>query len=294
MYRKLLVPLDGSKLGEVSFPFAKELAGRLNLATTFLHVAAPEKRQSAPMHRTYVEWAANTIKRQSEEAGRPIEAQGEVVVGQLAAEEILGYARENNIDLILMATRGRWELGSVADRILRTSHIPIWLVRDGPPAEISYDKWPKITIVVPLDGSRLAEGILPHVEAMVKQRGTDIVEVILIRVCEAPAIPSDYPEDMPLSWEEHVEQEVAGCQVDSKQYLSGLEKRLSQAGIKVKRQTMVGRVANEIVDFAAKTPFSFIAMSTHGRSGIGRWVYGSVAERVLVGASSPIFLVRPH
>lgn len=61
-----------------------------------------------------------------------------------------------------------------------------------------------MTIIVPLDGSRLGEGILPHVEAMAKSRGTGIVDV----VCEAPAISSDYPDDMSVSWEENVEQEV--------------------------------------------------------------------------------------
>lgn len=65
-------------------------------------------------------------------------------------------------------------------------------------------------------------------------------------------------------------------------------------GIKVKQETLVGRVADEIVDLAAKTSSSLIAMSTHGRSGVGRWVFGSVAEKVLIGASSPILLVRPE
>ena len=295
MYKKMLVPLDGAKLGEVVFPFAKELAGRLHLVTTFLYVAKSEESQLAPMHRAYVESAANTIKRQSEGAGRPVEVRGEVVVGH-PAEEILRYARENDIALILMATRGQWELGSVADRVLRASPVPIWLVRRGAPAEIDYDRWPKIVVIVPLDESKLAEGILSHVEAMAEQRGTDIVEVVLVGVCEPPVIPSDYPEGegMPVSWEERVQQETAACQVGSKKYRSGIEKRLRDAGINVSSQTLVGRVADEIIDYAAKTPFSLIAMSTHGRSGVSRWVYGSVAERVLVGASSPILLVRPR
>ncbi|MDO8716902.1 MAG: universal stress protein [Dehalococcoidales bacterium] len=127
-----------------------------------------------------------------------------------------------------------------------------------------------MTIIAPLDGSALAESILPHVEAIAKSRVSGSIDVILVRVCEAPPINSDYPEGMAVSWEDHVEQEVAQCQVGSKQYLSNIERRLLQSGIKVKQETLVGRVADEIVDLAARTPSSLIAMSTHGRSGVGR------------------------
>ncbi len=292
IYKNLLVPLDGSKLGEISFPFAKDFAAKLNLPVTFLYVAVPEERQFAQMHRAYVEYTADTIKSQSEKKGCPIVARGEVFVSKSVSEGILDYARKNKIDLIFMVTRRCLEPGSVSDSILRTSHIPVLLVRADSPAKVSNRS--NMTIIVPLDGSRLAESILPHVEAIAKSRGSGTIDVILVRVCETPVISSDYPEDMVVSWEERMEQEEAKCQVGSKQYLSGIERRLTQAGIKVKQQTLVGRVADEIIDFAAKTPSSLIAMSTHGRSGIGRWVYGSVAEKVLIGASSPILLVRPE
>lgn len=294
IYKNLLVPLDGSKLGEISFPFAKELAAKLNLPITFLYVATSGERQFGQMHRAYVEWTADAITRQSEKEGWPIVARGEVVVSGSASEGILDYARKNKIELIFMVTRRCLEPGSVSDSILRTSQIPVFLVRADSTTRVSSGKRSNMSIIVPLDGSILAESILPHVEAIAKSRGSGTIDVILVRVCEAPAINSDYPESMAVSWDKHVDQEVAKCQVDSKQYLSGIERRLRQSGIKVKQQTLVGRVADEIVDFAAKTPSSLIAMSTHGRSGVGRWVYGSVAEKVLTGASSPILLVRPQ
>ena len=292
IYKKLLVPLDGSKLGEISFPFAKDLAARLNLPITFLYVAVPKEKQFAQMHRAYVEWTADTIKHQSENSGCPIAARGEVVVSASPSGGILDYARKNQIDLIFLVTRRCLEPGSVSDTVLRTSNIPVLLVRADSSARVS--KRSNMTIIVPLDGSKLAESILPHVEAIAKSRGSGTIDVILVGVCEAPSINSDYPEGMAVSWEDHVEQEVAQCQVGSKQYLSDIERRLRQAGIKVKQETLVGRVADEIVDLAARTPSSLIAMSTHGRSGVGRWVYGSVAEKVLNGASSPILLVRPE
>lgn len=313
MYKKMLVPLDGSELAEVVFAYAKELAGRLSLDVTLLHVCSPTEQELAPMHRSYTEHMAGIVKLQVEAiqkkvgiqpGGKAVEVRGELVVGY-PAEEILSYADENDIDLILMSTHGRsgirrWAMGSVADKVLRASKVPVWLVRAGIPEEVVYDKWPSRTILVPLDGSELAESVLPHVEAVAKQRGTEIVDVILLRVCEPPIISSDYPEAiMPLSWEEHVEQQMALCKRASEKYLASVEKRLKDAGLKVRSEALVGKPplgnpANEIIDYANRNPFNLIVMATHGRSGISRWAYGSVAARVLLGVSSPLFLVRPR
>jgi len=308
MYRKMLVPLDGSQLAEVVFPYAKELAGRLDLEIILLHVYSPAERESGAMHRAYIDRVTDIIRRQSEEVeGRmgvqpekkAVQVQGEVAEGY-PAEEILRYADKNDVDIILIATHGRsgvrrWAMGSVADKVLRASKVPVWLARAGIHEEIVYDKWPKRTVLVPLDGSELAESVLPHAEALAKQRGADLVEVVLVRVCEPPVIPADYPEaSMPLSWEEHVEQVVAKRRHACEQYLAEVEKGLKDAGLEVRSEVLVGKPGNEIVDYVNRNPFNLIVMSTHGRSGLGRWAYGSIADKVLHGVSSPIFLVRPR
>ena len=308
MYKRMLVPLDGSQLAEVVFPYAKELAGRLDLEIILLHVYSPAERESAAMHRAYIDRVTDIIRRQSEEVeGRmgvqpekkAVQVQGEVAEGY-PAEVILRYADRNDVDLILIATHGhsgvrRWAMGSVADKVLRASRVPVWLARAGIPEEIVYDKWPKRTILVPLDGSELAESVLPHAEALAKQRGAELVDVVLVRVCEPPVIPADYPEaSMPLSWEERVEQVVAKCRQPSEQYLAEVEKRLKDAGLKVRSELLVGKSADEIADYVNRNRFNLIVMATHGRSGLSRWAYGGVADKVLHGVSSPIFLVRPR
>ena len=81
----------------------------------------------------------------------------------------------------------------------------------------------------------------------------------------------------------------------AKEYLAGVEKRLKDSNIRsVRSEVLVGRAADEIVDYAKKNPFNIIVMATHGRSGLSRWVYGSVAGNVLQGVSSPVFLVKPQ
>ncbi len=305
MYRRMLVPLDGSELAEVVFNYAKELAARLDLDLTFLHVCSPDERELLPMHQAYVERVAETVRRQSQDVqkkagvepgGKAVAAHGELAVGY-SAEEIVRYADENNIDLILMATHGRsgigrWAMGSVADKVLRASKKPVWLVRAGIPEEIVYDKWPKKTILVPLDGSELAESVLPHVEALAKQRDAELVDVVLLRVCEYPIVPLDYAEGIPVGWDKQLEQATARCKQVAAQYLAGVEKRLKDIGLSVKSEVLEGKPADEIADYAKRNPFNLIVMATHGRSGISRWAYGSVAEKLVAGVTCPLFLVR--
>lgn len=307
MYKKMLVPLDGSEFAEAVIPYAKELAARLNVAIALLHIAPPEERGFfAPLHRAYVQQMIDSIRRQAEEVQReigfkteqPMQVEGEIVSGY-PGDEILRYAEAKAVDLILMATHGRagarhWALGRVAERILRQATVPVCLVRAEVPDAVPYDRWPKKTINVMLDGSELAESALPHVEALAQQKG-ETVEVVLVRVCEPPAMPTyESPEisGVPLNWGEYVQDELGRCEKTSNEYLAEIEKRFKEKKISVRSEVLAGKASEAIMDYAAKNPQSMIVMTTHGRTGIRRLVYGSVAESVLLGVSNPIFLIR--
>ncbi len=303
MYKTALVPLDGSELAEVVFNYARELAGRLGIDLILLHVYRPDEAESAPMRRAYLEHAAEIIRSTSEEArekagikykDRPVKVTATLVAGY-PPDEILKYADASEVDLILMATHGRtgvkrWTMGSVADKVLRASKVPVWLVRAGVPEEIVHDWWPTRRILALLDGSEVSESILPHVEAVAKQRGAEQVEVILFTVSEPALLPSYYPATVPLNWEDHVERTRRA----DEDYLVKVEKRLKDSGLNVRHEVVPGRAAEVIVDYVKNNPINLIVMATHGRSGISRWVFGSVAEKVLAGVTSPILLIRPH
>jgi nucleotide-binding universal stress UspA family protein len=170
----MLVPLDGSKLAEETFPYARELAGRLDLDLDFLVVVLRSHIGTrGQAYGTGKSVRAQIQKIQAtmveEKAIRPVEVRGAVAIGY-PAEEILKYAGENKVDIILMSTHGAsgvrlWALGSVAYKILHASKVPVLLIRSEAPQQIVYDKWPRRTILVPLDGSKLAESALPHAEA---------------------------------------------------------------------------------------------------------------------------------
>jgi len=265
-----------------------------------------KKNKSIPMRRAYLDRMSNTInidtaQAQKKKSGasrgsKKTKVSGVVVVGN-PPEEILRYADENGIDLILMATHGRsgisrWFIGSVADRVLRSSRVPVLLVRAGISQEILGAQWPG-SVLVPLDGSGPAELVLPHVMTLAKQPGARTSEVVLLRVCEPMAMPLFAPPEFLVDWGDISAKHMAKAKRSAKSYLARMERRFNDAGIEVTSEVLKGQPAEEIIGYARKKPFSLIVMATHGRSGLSRWAYGSVAEKVLLAISSPLLLVRP-
>jgi len=291
MYKKMLIPLDGSPLAEKVLPYAKQIADRLTLEPIFLHICGRD--ESKFMCEAYIEHVAELAKTR-------LEAKGKTASGE-PAKTILNYADDHNIDMLLLATHGEsgfggWTTGRTVHRILTASKIPIILVRpDMPVTSISRD-WPK-TILVPLDGSPMAESVFPHLE-MLAQQGRTKLEVILLKVCEPPDLLSDYPEGiMPLTWDEHVKKATVASQHTCGMYLSEAQKHLQASGVQIQLEVILGdkdNVAHEIADFASKRSCDLIAMSTHGRSGISEWPFGHVADKLVRTVSVPLFLVRPQ
>lgn len=295
MYKRILVPLDGSKLAEIALSYISKLAPRLpGVEVTLLHVYNPHDKGLVPMYKAYIEQAVDTFRHQPEGV-KLVEVKGELAAGS-PADEILRYLAKNKMSMVIMATHGRsginlWAMGSVAYKVLRSSKVPVCLVRAGITEEMIFNKSQGNKIMVPLDGTKLAESVLPHVEALVKQFGADKMEVVLLRVCEPPVISADYPSSMPLSWEEHVAEEKIKCKLVAGVYLAEVGKRLKNAGLRVGTEVLTGQPSEEIVDYASQDHISLVVMATHGRSGISRWAYGSMAEQVMLKTFTPVMLV---
>jgi nucleotide-binding universal stress UspA family protein len=145
-------------------------------------------------------------------------------------------------------------------------------------------------ILVPLDGSKLAESSLPYVEALAKN--PDAKEIILIRVYEQPVIASDYTPNMPESWELHVDLIVKKSRQEANLYLKRVSKRLEHSCKKVKIESRPGKPAEEIVNYAEKNHINLIVMASHGRSGVNRLAFGSVAEKVFRATNIPVLVIK--
>ncbi len=141
-------------------------------------------------------------------------------------------------------------------------------------------------ILVTLDGSELAEIVVTEVEKLAA--GTD-VEVILLSIIP-PVAARTAVDDGPSVF---VDELVARANADAKDYLSEVAEPLRRKGFKVRTDTRYGQVTEEIVDFARDSDVDLIAMCTHGRTGLERWIRGSVAEKVMRTAHVPVLLVKP-
>jgi len=143
-------------------------------------------------------------------------------------------------------------------------------------------------ILVPLDGSELAECVLPHVEALAEKH--DACKVALVRVVSPLHLYGGVESS--LSPEERKRLEADSMKV-AREYLDIVVKRLKEAGIKVESEVLYGgRVVDEIVDYVEKNEVDLVVIATHGRSGVSRWVWGSVADRILRSVRVPVLMVR--
>lgn len=138
-------------------------------------------------------------------------------------------------------------------------------------------------ILVPLDGSSMAEGILPHAKALAYSEGA---ELILLTVGANPTL--DFVFSDPGLAQQAVEEQEAR----SKSYISGIEQELKAAGFHTSTALRIGSVAEVILGVAEELGVDLIAMSTHGRTGPARWLLGSVAERVIHNSKVPVLLIR--
>jgi nucleotide-binding universal stress UspA family protein len=142
-------------------------------------------------------------------------------------------------------------------------------------------------ILVPLDGSELAESALPDAFslAQLSQAQVTLLQVIA-PIEQVLAAGTDYPIFIDQQWEVH--------RTLALDYLNGVCKRLGCPEVKIHLVVEMGLAAETIIDYVHRHPIDLIVMATHGRSGLQRWVYGSVADKVLRGAEAPVLLVRAH
>ncbi|MCL5074144.1 MAG: universal stress protein [Chloroflexi bacterium] len=139
-------------------------------------------------------------------------------------------------------------------------------------------------VLVPLDGSSLAEIPLGLVEDLAAKMGS---EITLIRIV-TPLTGLLAGEGVPVGAEQLLKQETEEAQ----RYLSGVAERLKAQGQLVRWVVEIGRPEEKIIEYAEQNGFDLIAMATHGRGGVMQWAFGSVAARILQGTSVPILLVR--
>jgi len=301
MYTTIMVPTDGSGFDREAIRVALRIAERSNakirlvrvLATgSFFGMAVPAEGTSAvaEVANSERDRALSELYSLAAECRAMSKADISVDLHSGPINDVLqGYARRNNIDLIVISTHGRsgiqrLSLGSVTDSLIRNTTIPVLVVK----APASYLN-PQINhafrrIVIPLDGSNLAEQILPHLMTLADLEGA---EITLLNVL----IPQSYSQreiaDPTLPW---WEKDVALAQ----SYLFGIAGDLRRKGIPVTTDIVISdHVAGAIGDFASRENADLIAIATHGRGGLSRVLHGSVASAVMHTARISMLVFKP-
>jgi len=301
MYSKVLVPLDGSKTAENVLPLARsfarslqvpvELLGIVDIAEMVRHVTAD---QTSMVHtlvddatRRFGDYLASVAK------NFPVgQVQCTVQRGDAAAAIIEAAAAENQT-LIAMATHGRsgldrFLLGSVAEKVIRGASNPTLVVRAKKEKSPSWDRATLKRLVVPLDGSELSERILPHVDALAKYLD---LEVTLLGVYGGPLAAAGTGDGFYNTGQ--IDAFIAGLRAETVTYLAIKTEELKWKGLnKLSFEAKEGLAADEIIAMAREIPGTLIAMCTHGRSGVQRWMLGSVTETVVRHSDAPVLIVR--
>ncbi|MGH7871968.1 MAG: universal stress protein [Candidatus Binatia bacterium] len=297
MFSKIIVPLDGSKAAEVALPYARSLAGKLHLDIELIAAVDVTElaRSVSAAEGLFLDRVADDESRRLREYLSAIASSFAGVevgcrVDKGPAADVIINAAAQPETLINMATHGRsglnrWLLGSVAEKILRAASGPLLLVRAAMQAA-SAGRATLKSIIAPLDGSQLAEQALPAVIDLARRLD---IEVILFRAYAVPSAAFAGAKSYSLDTDRLVAEMAAAAT----EYLRGESEMLKQAGVKkVNCVAKEGLSADEILKFAREKPDSLIAMCAHGRSGIKRWVLGSVTETVVRHANAPVLIVR--
>jgi nucleotide-binding universal stress UspA family protein len=303
MYRNILIPLDGSAFAEHALPFAVSIARRAGATLQIVQVHVP----IAPLYsgrELVADFTLDYIIRENETAylDRVVKQLAEInpvrvnraLVDGSAADAIHEQALAAAVDLVVMATHGRgglsrfW-LGSVADSLVRRLPIPILLVRPQEEApDLARDQVLK-QILIPLDGSEFAEQVLEPAVAL----GTLMeAEYRLIQVIDPLQIAGHDADGFPISG--LAQEGIQHLQRKATAYLEQIAERLRARSLRVVTRAIVScQAAEAILDQAGALSTNLIALETHGRGGLPRLLLGSVADKVVRGALTPVLLHRP-
>jgi len=291
LFKKILVPLDGSEAAEAVIPFAREIAGRSGgevvLVTAVQQVGVWDATLSVQVVEREEESAKEYLNEIIGRNGTGLTAK--TVQGD-AAEAILSAAKEESADLIALSTHGRsgiarWLFGSTATHVLENSPVPVLFLRPkegkdrGAPGPVVRK------ILVPLDGSDLAMSILPTVEEFAKLNDASIIYFHAVQPIAA------YPgfEAQAASMGRITDE----LQDQARAILSRASEATRAKGIETSMVVNLDTPVDGTLRAAADLDVDLIALSSHGRGGLGRVILGSVADGIVRrSADVPCLVIR--
>ncbi|HVB22797.1 MAG TPA: universal stress protein [Ktedonobacteraceae bacterium] len=342
MFQRILIPLDGSRRAEEAIPVAARIArstgGTIVLAravtslidATWYPAYLEDRREYGP-----VWYPVNPSGRQGQVINSDVDGAKEYLTTVALSPELAGIetilevlpgdpahtilliARSQNVDLIVMCSRGetglkRWLLGSVAQKVARHSPIPVFILREGAEklSRVQPEGKRAVRILVPLDESLVAEAALLPAAQLSAALSTPMHGTLhLARILPLPAI-----EDIEDKGREEIAKAAKAYALkEATSYLHTIEHQLQKgdtfngmpSNLEVTTSVVVDTdIAGRLMRMAESGedkegsftvgPCDIIALATHGRGGVGRWLVGSTTERILESTQLPLLIIRPQ
>jgi nucleotide-binding universal stress UspA family protein len=295
----VLVPLDGSYLAEHAIPYGRALAGQEGQVVFLEVMPEPEPIRgllgdlivnAEEAGKMYEE---ESITRLSDTAERWKQVAGEVQIETrqgAPTEQILKFAQEQNCDYIVMASHGKGALhrlafGSVADEVARTSPTPVLMIHTGgeePTIEAVSIK----RLILPMDGSELAKAAIPVAIDIGKRLKAPAV---VVQAITPDVVATTYPGTEAYYAADVYDELITQQENAAKAEMAQEAETLTKAGVDATASVLIGSVGEAIESVTA--PGDIIIMTSHGRTGIKRFVLGSVAERLIRSGVAPVLLV---
>ncbi len=302
MYRNIMVPTDGSGFDREAIRVALRLAELSEAKIRLVRVLPQGSYFGIAAAAEGTSLAADVVRSERDKALTELYALaaecrattdvdiGVDLHGGPVSDVLEGYATRHDFDLIVMSSHGRTgiarlSLGSVTDSLIRHTTIPVLVVKPSPSYLNPRVTEPFRSILVPLDGSALAEQVLARAVALAKVEGA---ELTLLRVL----FPGVYSPKAKLdSNPVLLDKEIAAAE----QYLFNVAARIRTAGIPTMTDIVISdNVAEAISDYAARQRVSLIAIATHGLGGVKRMLRGSVADAVMHSTTISMLVLKPE
>ncbi len=319
MFKRILVPLDGSRRAERAIPVAARIARATSGTIVFVEVVLPPVEFGTYSVKRTVDLKPGAFVRREDAAGNYLNDITEIYASELvgipteldltagaASPQIYEAARLEGVDLIVLCSHGetglkRWVFGSIAQEAVRHSPAPVLVLNEHGGIPPMLDAAHPMRVLVPLDGSALAEAVILPTAYLVMALSASLQnELHFLRVVDLPSAYGKMKSQAHISDLMHEEAKQA-----AEKYVKAVVERsaMDLAGLNLQVTSSVvdnadvsGTIVEETAqarNVATSAGFDLIALATHGRSGLQRLVMGSVTEHLLGVTKLPMFIVRP-
>lgn len=299
MFNHILIPLDGSSLAECVLPHVVAIARAFEAQVTVLRVveqppAIGQTRSVDPLSWNIVKSEAEAylsgVALRLEEVDLRVDS---VLLEGHAAESVIQFAHDKDVDLIMLSSHGRsglsgWNVSSVVQKILLRSYLPMMIVRAYQPTTLELSDLRYRKVLVPLDCSQRAECVLPVVTSLADFHDPQLLFVHVVRKPEIPQRTPLTQEDIGLA-----DQITQRNREGAAKYLSQLQPQMISAAFNVRTcMTVSKNVAATLHEMAEDEGVDLVVLSAHGHSFVPKWPFGGATINFIAYGTQPLLIVQ--